>query len=385
MTRFVPLDNVRTYLRRTGWTAQPPGPAGALWHHSTDDATRAVVLAVPDEPSDGEIEWRSLVERLAVFEGRSVEEMAQMLRELSVDVTRFRAANDYAISGSIPLTAGVGLVGAAYKMLRASATTAQRPRAHIAGNFSKLADDIANLARLGHTEEGSYVLPVLMPLTNPPSEPPHMWSLEEGVDRVAPEPVERRVTRTLAQALTALQNRIIKPARDPQVADLPPLIAAGACRELVVAVGQIIADPAIATFEAAFQWAPAFTEPSAVPDQVQVPSDAADLLTRAARLLATSKRDPHQTITGPVVEVRHVPGDEFGEMALQTTSRGRPAEVRVRLSEQALDPIHDWMRKSRTVVVEGPIVRVHGKPLRVDDPTNVYPLDETYLSSPKTD
>ncbi|MFC4081787.1 hypothetical protein [Amycolatopsis samaneae] len=341
-------------------------------------------IVVPASMQPGSIEWRSVVERLAAFERRSVDEVAGRIQHLLTDVTRLRAADDLVIRGSIPLAAGVGLVSAAHKMLRAIATTALRPRAHIAGNFSRLGDQIVERARLGHTEEGSYVLPVLVPLTEETSEgPAHFWTEEGEVTRVAPEPPERRVTRTLAQALTAVETRIVQPARDPRPSDMHDLIAAGVSREFVLAVREVLDDPSVTTFEARFGWASGLTSPAAVPDTVPVPATATDLLTRTARLLSTAKRDSRGTFTGPIVEVRHLPNDPYGEVALQTIRRGRQVEIRVRLTEQQLDPAHEWMRTARTIVVEGPILRTPGRPLRVDQPESIYPLDESYLSPAK--
>lgn len=372
-------NDVRGYLQRTGWQEQQAGVAGALWRR--DDPAGEATLAVPFAMRIETAEWRGLTERLAVYEHRPVAEVAYQIQHFYTDVTRFRAANDYVIGGSIPLTAGVDLVSSAYKMLRASATTARQTKAHIAGNFSKLGDQIAAEARLGHTEHGSYIVPVLVPLSEPaPGEQSDLWHDEPGVaERVAYEPPERRVTRTLAQALTAINIRIVQPAREPTAADMVPLIAAGASRELVVAVNQVLSDPAVALLEASFAWAVGATAPASVPASVSLPAEAGDLLTKASRLLRTSRRDPSERMTGPIVEVRHVPGDPYGEVALQTMRHGRAVEVRVRLSEDRLDPTHDWMRTSRTIVVEGQVLRAPGKPLRVDQPSNVYPLDEAFL------
>lgn len=378
-------ENVCNYLRRNRWAEQSPGIAGSLWQRD-NDAGQTIMIAVPASIRIDSIEWRSVIERLAVFEQRSADEVASNIRNLFVDITRLRAANDLVISGSIPLAAGVGLVAAAQKMLRATATTAQRPRAHIAGNFSKLGDRIVDQARLGHTEEGSYILPILMPLTeSAPSEHEDLWTEESGVSRVAPEPAERRITRTLAQALTAIQTRIVQPAQDPKPSDMHDLVAAGVSRELVLAVNQVVADQAVATFEAAFDWASGLTAPAVIPSGVTVPSAATELLTRAARLLSSSKREPNRSFTGPIVEVRHLPDDPYGEVALQTIKQGRQVEIRVRLTSDQLDPAHEWMRTARTIVVDGPVQRAPGRPLRIDSPTDIYPLDESYLPTTEHD
>ena len=373
----VSMDDLRHYLKVADWKERVPGDAGALWDNVNGEG-QDFTIAVPTVIPPDSVEWRSVIERLAAFELLSVAQVVYRLQNQFVDVTRFRAANDYVIHESIPLTAGVGLIGAAYKMLRASATTARRPRGHIAGDFSKIGDQIVAHARLGQTEKGSYVLPVLMPLTK--AELPVLEGFSQlGVFRVAPEPNERRVTRTLAQALTAIQTYIVQPAQEPKSAEMPYLVAAGASRELVMAVHEILNDPAVATFEASFGWASGITKPAAVPSEVRVPSDARELLTIAARLLSSSKREPNQSVSGPIVEVRHLPDDPVGEVALQTVRKGRQVEIRVRLNRDQLDPALEWMRTSRTIVVNGPIQRVPGRPLRIDIPTNIYPLDDDYL------
>jgi hypothetical protein len=376
------LDEVRAYLRRNGWVEQGHGIAGALWARGTDDQTELAVIAVPDHIQIGSVEWSGVVERLAAYERRSVNAVTTAIRDQYVDVARLRAANDVVIEGSIPLGAGVSLVASAHQMLRACATTAQRPRAQIRGHYSRFADEVVRQARLGHTSEGSYIIPILMPVSEPPADDVHerpIESLESG--RVPHEPIERRVTRTFAQALTAVEQRIVQPAKQPRLRDIGPIISAGVSRELVTALYRVVADPAVATFEAAFVWAGALTPPASVPAEVVIPSEAADLLRTTERLLRSPKIEPPRTITGPVVEIHHAPGDPSGWIVVQTIQRGRPADIRVLLRQQELDPAHDWMRTARTIVVAGQIVRPFGQSLRIERPEAVYPLDETFLPS----
>lgn len=376
------LDDIRAYLRRNGWVEQEHGVAGALWARRADDQTEPAVIAVPDRIRVGTVEWASVVERLAAYEGRSVNAVTADIRDQYVDVARLRAANDIVIEGSIPLGAGVSLVASAHQMLRACATTAQRPRAQIGGHYSRLADEVVRQARLGHTSEGSYVIPVLMPVSEPPADDLHERPIETlEIERVAHEPIERRVTRTFAQALTAVQQRIVAPAQQPRLHDIGPIVAAGVSRELVSALHRVVADPSVAMFEAAFVWAGALTPPASVPAEVAIPSEAAELLQMTERLLRSPHVEPPRTITGPVVGIHHEPGDPSGWIEVQTIRRGRPADVRVILREQDLYPAHDWMRTARTILVEGRIVRPFGQSLRIEEPQAVYPLDETFLPS----
>lgn len=371
---------IESYLKRTGWKADDRGVSGALWRNQTA-AGDSAVIAVPSRVQAGSAEWRALIARIANFENRLDAHVEFDVEHPYVDVTRFRAANEYIIDRTIPLVAGVGLVSTAYKILRASATIARQNRAQIGGNFSKLGDEIVNRARLGHSERGSYILPVLMPLSIQERElAGGFWEDPSGVLGSVPlETSERRVTRTMAAALDAIGRIVIDPAREPRANIVDPLVASGVCKELVMAVEDVLSDPAVSVFEAGFSWARGVTAPSGLPEKVTVPSEARDLLAKTARLLRRSKKDPGQRVSGPIVQVRHLPDDPFGEVALQTMRHGRYAEIRVLVKEDRISQALEWMKTSRTVVVEGQVVRDPGRPLRIDSPALIYPLDESLL------
>lgn len=380
MSRSSSLDrSIRAYLVRSGWQEQSSGNAGTLWR--SDSSFDADVIAVPfGTLQPGEFEWRSVVERIASHEHRSADEVATNITAQYTDITHLRAANDFVITGSIPLSAGASLVVSAKEMLRSSATTAQQARSQIAGNYSKIGDDLADQARLGHTIEGSYIIPVLMPLPEQEVDDPQTPQIT-GLDRerAAPEPAERRVMRTFAEALTAINRLVVQPAREPKSREIPDLVVAGVSREFVTALLRVVNEPAVSTFEATFVWAPATVGPSGIPVKVDIPAASSELLKRTARLLKTSRREVSQTITGPIVEVRHIPDDLFGEVAIQATRGGKPSEIRVRLRLDQIDQTYEWMRASRTVLVEGELVRTPGQPLRIDSPSRFATLESTFL------
>ena len=369
------LDNVRAYLRRRGWIEEPPGPGGSWWHQSARQPSEEAVIGVPARIVPGTTEWRSVIEHLAAYEHRSFEEIAETIRGQFVDVTQLSIESDF-ITLSVPLSSGATLLTSVKAMLRAAAMAAVNPRADIL-NYSTVTDGIANEARLAHTREGSYIIPLLMPLP-PPQDDPARAPLT-GMETVEYEPAERRVTRTFAQALAAVHQRIIEPAREPQARDIPPLVAAGVSRQFVVAVKSILADQAVSEFKANFQWAGAVTPPGGVPARVELSAEAERLLATAEGLLKSSRRDPGQIVTGPIVMVRQLPDAPSGEIAVQTMRGRRMSEVHVELSAQELDRAHEWMIQRRAVVVEGQLVRERGRPLRIPEPTDIHPVDENFL------
>jgi hypothetical protein len=188
--------------------------------------------------------------------------------------------------------------------------------------------------------------------------------------------------RTFAQALAAVDQVIVAPERTPTSGELQAAVVAGASRELVVALHRVLADDAVADFEAAFSWAGGVQPPAGVPASVRLPADAAPRLEQAARQLKAASYSPDEIVTGPIVEVRHEPNNPFGEISVQTVRRGRPTEVRVRLRADQVLETFNWARDGRSVVCEGRVRRTPGRPLMIDEPRRVQPLDQTYLPTP---
>jgi hypothetical protein len=149
-------------LRISGWEKQAPGPAGSLWYQSLRDGER-IALAVPEPLTPDMPEWAGILHRLAAVEHRPAADVALSILTPYVDVTRLRAASSV-IAGTIPLEAGLSLVKSAHAMLRVAGTTARRPRAQIT-SYSRRGDEIVHDARMAHTEDGSYVVPIWVPLT----------------------------------------------------------------------------------------------------------------------------------------------------------------------------------------------------------------------------
>jgi len=151
-----------TFLTLKSWHIRGSGALGELWEN---DLGRTI--AVPKGITPRHFEWDGIVRRLADSEKRSASAIDLALKRLYTDVAEFRAADDTYIRGSIPVDAGYALVSAARQFMRSSATTSRSPKAHIDGKYSSAGESIAERARFAHTIDGSYILPMLVPLSRP--------------------------------------------------------------------------------------------------------------------------------------------------------------------------------------------------------------------------
>ncbi|GAB3446344.1 hypothetical protein [Actinophytocola sediminis] len=309
---------------------------------------------------------------------------ADAVRYVRFDVTHLRAVNDLRIIDKIPLETATKLISSARTMLRATATTARRERSQIGGSYSRFGDEVIRDSFMGHTERGSFIIPVLVPIPEPDptiSKQPTLYDgLEPALYSAAPEPFERRVVRTFAQSMQAVRDLVVQPDRIPNVDNIHELVYRGVSREFCAGLVNVLEESAIGEFETSVEWAPVVPAPDTMPRQVSISADAVDLVRSVAERLRQRKASSKQVFSGSIVQFRHENHDDpFGEIAVSTMRRGRPSEVRVRLPIETYREAWEWHNAGRAVLVEGLIRRIPGKSGIVDTPVRFQPLDELML------
>lgn len=367
-------------LKARGWSSEPTNPgASELW-----SLAGQAEMYLPLIVTRGSFLWSDLIQRIAEAHEEKVDAIERAVDLVHFDVTRFRVD---AAPGSqaIPLEAGAAIISSAFGMLRAAATAARRPRQSIGSNYSRLGDEIVREARLAHTEVGSFVFPVMLKVS-PPEVLPETPLPGVEFESSRPESPERRVTRTLAQALTAFERHVLQPGREPRMSDLTPVIIAGGTKEMLAQVHNTLSEPGVSWLETGFTWAPIESAAAESPSRVLIPAEmeARELVARSVKLLSTPKSDPLRVITGPIIHISHAPGEATGEIAIQTPSptSARYGRVEVVVRQDQLSEIHHWMDQGTTVVVHGVVERRPGRPARLKDIAAPAPLDDTLITAP---
>jgi hypothetical protein len=364
------MNHAQEWMRRRGWKEVSEGPAGTMWvNPMADDDRRVGVLRslTPDS-----FQFRDLVERLSAVHSVPPEEIADSLKNWAVDVTYVSAANDVYITDSIPLTAGVTMLESVRLMFRSAATAAVRPRPAINGGFSKLGDAVADQVRMGHTIGGSYVIPVLVPVGI--QEEPEGSIFTESDLSTGFESIERRATRTFAQAFAAVHDEIVKPEESPSGEQLQRLITRGVTREFAAAIAKILTTEAVATLNTEFNWAPAQGEPAGTPEAVTITSEAAPKVKRVSERLRSVKRPSYEVFTGPVVVVAREPWEEPTRFAIRTVRNGKPCRVES-ITFAPLTDVLDWMNNGTIIQVSGNVTRQAGS-LQIQKPREVTAFEE---------
>lgn len=348
-------DRVVRYLAASGWTApHEKGSAGELWVHPASKFT----LPIPYQLDREGVEWRAVAERLAMIENVPVTTITVRFSEQPMDVVNLAAANDIRVKDTIALEAGVALVQSYWTMLRSAATTAMAPRSFIT-TYRKSGDELIAGARLAHTRKGSFIIPILLPLSDPPPDPNPRQDPIPGVVSVTvePEPLERRVMRTFAEALSAINTLVVQPAKEPQGTVMPELVRAGVSHQFANALHRVLTEQTVSEFSAAFEWAPVGETPTTA-RKVAIPSEADELVrVVVARLKEKVPSRVEEQFVGPIRRVERDPDAETGSVTVQSIRNGRPANVTVRLSPELLDQAWDWARDHRTLVVNSKVER----------------------------
>lgn len=352
-------DRTVALLQRENWIETSRGTVGSMWKPrdlTLLDSGAAIGLA--DAEHWDEFALRSVVERLAHWTDRPASVVREQIELWDIDVTRLRAANDHRLADSIPLQAGAVLLNSARVMFRSAATAATRgPKAAIHGSYSKLGDALADTVRMGHTERGSYVVPVMVPV-----------GAADEVDQTTEQPLielatevesaERRMSRTFADAFSAVQSRIVEPDRIPGPEALLEIVSAGVTTEFVNAVAQVLDEQAVATLEARFNWAASQERPASAVELVSMPKAAVEVLHHTARKMRSQKVSLPEMISGPIIQITADPNAHDVGFAVKTMRRGRPATVHVAASAKDRDEIINWLKRRLTVTVIGKVERI---------------------------
>lgn len=235
---------------------------------------------------------------------------------------------------------------------------------------------------MGHTKRGSFVIPILMPL---PLEGPRADTepVLSGLEEVAvPEPSTRRVMRTFAESLAAMDEVAITPEKEPTSDGIFDLVRAGVSHEFSSALHRILAQPAVAEFSATFEWAPSEAPAPRTDATVGISAAAAERVKRVSmRLRSQLARRAPEVLSGPVVGVHRADDDQSGVVTVQTVRNQRTAHVTVNVSRERLYEALDWMRERETVVVEGRVHRAT-RGLQADRKDGVSLLRSHHLGPP---
>ncbi|MFF4227998.1 hypothetical protein [Streptomyces sp. NPDC001820] len=355
MTKLrVAFDDTSSYLTRASWRPIVSGPLAEIWEAESGSSLRLMVPKIESAP-DYQHMLQSMTLELARFEGRQPEQVRDDIARQFLDITKLRAASADLIGDTIPLHAGIALFDSAKRLVTAAAASTLMRQGNFGRNMPRRAINHAKHVRLGHTIQGSYIVPIISEV-----RVPDVYSVDEGIDsqprldlKVEEARFDRRVTTTMAHALEVLEEIAVTRDRVPSAADVHDAVAEGVSRELCDAVFQVLSTGQVDSYDIDFQWAPAVTPPRLLTESIDFPKGAVHVVGEIAAVLRTSERVEEQIIFGIITNCAAPLGEGMGRVTVQAAIGGRARTVRFDLDWKSFALASRYMAERRPVFVRG--------------------------------
>jgi hypothetical protein len=315
---------------------------------------------------------REALLELEAVENRSQLEILRDLYNSGFDVVRLAAQSTRTADGTVDIDEGVLLFERARDTLYAAACSTVKPQAVFHSRRPQAANEYMRKARLGQTEQGSYVLTLLSPVA--PQLTPH-----SDTDLFPEEPFERRVVQTLARsvrlAVGAAESSVTGPA--PDFSPFQNAVAGGVSANLCEGIAGLFSAADPATVELSISWALNRPTPNEAHSRVLISSDVIPTLQEAARLFRAFDRLENYEIKGPVIKLQRDQTAPFGMVTVLAPVEGRTRKVTLVLPDRDYQTAVVAHHQHRYVRVVGTVAR-EAKTYRLENPVNfdLAPDDE---------
>ena len=312
--KAVSPEALSAYARLAGWTRTE----SYRGYSDIYIAERRPEIIIPRNKHLGDYAGTvlTLIEVFAEVAGQDTLAIYRDLLTADRDVVRVRAT-DADDDGSLPVPAGVDLLcGARDMMLAAARTVDEQQPFYRAANRS--ANDFLRRLRLGQTEYGSFVITLLGPPLSPQA---HLSQVAERPG--SGDPVERQVTRQLAEALGAVRGAVDDVASGDTEA-FRRMVDRGVSANLCKALAGMTRT--LEQIDVSLVWARTYPMDDAQ-STVRFASDDEPVLRDAARTLQNHEAKPGVTLVGRVQRLERGRTETGGTVTLRASVDGRRLSV----------------------------------------------------------
>ncbi len=334
------------YARAAGWSRQEPYRV----HSDVYAGEERPEILVPRTERLGDYASvvAALIETFAKVAGQDELTVYRSLVTVDRDIVRVRATESD--DGSVMLNDGLDLIGGAHDLLLSAACSLHDPRPVYRAGANREAADLLRKVRLGQTEQGSFVVTLLTPVVPPPI--PTLFP--DPDDQNAP--IERRMTRRLVEALTAVRGAAERAAAG-ETGSFEAAVDDGVSANLCEALVRLI-EP-FPTLDIGVSWARTRPVTGKVPGHiVRFGSSDAALLREAARSFRDRAPRPDVSLHGFVRLLKRGEADDEGTIHMTAVIDGRRQSVAAVLEQRdyrrAVKAHHD----RALVVLKGDLERM---------------------------
>jgi hypothetical protein len=362
--------NVAAYLRARDWKHESEiDERASLWTWKGPDGQEAdLVLPLRSDVSDFALRMSEVLRTLSTVERRSQLEILQDLLTSTADLIRIRAVGTTSIDGALPLEQAVRFVEASRNMVLAAACAAIEKRAFYAKRKADAAMEYIGRVRMGQTERGSYVLTILSPV--PPELAPNSQLLPLGLPEE--EPYERRVMRTLMDALTSLRNASGEFLVTENGAPFLAAVNDGVSANLCDAVSDVL-EVAGENLEVGVTWSK--SRSTQRDRRVTIAANSAPVIALAARMFRAVATVEDFEVQGLVIHLHRGPSARSGDVTITANVENRWRNVVVELPDPDYSLAVQAHDQRRAVSCIGDLVR-EGRGFRLLKPRHFAVIDD---------
>ena len=332
------------YARAEGWSKfEPYGDYSDVY---TAEHLPEIILPRTQRLGD----FSSVVARLIkVFADAAQRDELSLYHDLVTadrDVVRVRVSE--CEDGSLPVNHGVDVVTGARDMLLAAACSLREPQPVYRAGANREAADLLDRVHLGQTEQGSFVVALLTPAVPPP-----IPTLLPDPDDYNP-PIERRMTKRLAEALAATREAVesgVKGEGGVFASAVEKGVSANFCEALDKIIGPFpILDVGVSWARTRMMQSP----------RVVVKFSSADvpILREAARSFRDREPRPETRLFGVVQKLNREAAELDGTISLRTSIDGRNLSVTASLKHTDYNRAIQAHREKSPIILQGDLERV---------------------------
>ena len=355
ISELITPTSLRDYAKIKGWLLVKEAAKDRLYVMTNPQFERRQLVFPMDTTAPDYVEAVSLIiEKLASFERRTLQDLIKSMLEIGDDAISFRVTSARLGDGSIPLSFAGAMVTGAQQLLLASACTVLKPKAHHPRLSRAEAQQFLETTRFRHTQPGSFVLNVSCPVQAMEVQPS---VLPGDLDY----PFVRQATLTLRNSLSQLITAIESDSLDELVNDTKnsesPLISSNFCE----ALSRFEDDSLKNAVDIGVTWAASIPLPeneSGVPF-IRIQHDYFSKIEEVRRELRSSEKHTEDTFIGTVERLDgDMDGDgrRSGEVILSLLlPEGEQVKARTNLNAE------DYEKANRAHMKEGAYVMVTGR------------------------
>lgn len=371
MKALKPLE-VASYLRSKGWIkSENIGDKASLWtivKNGEDELD--VTLPLKRELGDYALRMGEVINTLAETEERSSLEILSDIQSIRADVVRIRALGSQAEHGSLPLGSAIRLVESSRDMLLSAACAAVDKRPFFAKRKVQQAIDYINQVHMGQTERGSFVITILSPVL------PELRQGQAPLPEIElPDPFERQVTKTLMNALVALDQAAKSASLEDSIEPFKEAVRLGVSANLcdsIVGLSQVCCNERV---EIGMSWSPSRLVPNDIKNVIYFDADVVPVIKEAAKQFREISSIDDYDIEGVVTRLDRSPNATEGDVTVTASIEGRMRPITLRLGQDIYSQAVQAHNDRKTVQCIGELVK-EGRGLRLRDPRHFRVLRE---------